>query len=68
LGQKSIVPAVADDEYEEQSLCCEWWRKAVTNVEDENKRHSRCGLMKAILRRNNKDVAENTTNTQVHWK
>jgi hypothetical protein len=47
-----------------QSLCCEWWRKAVTNVEDENKRHSCCGLMKA----NNKDVTENTTNTQVHWK
>jgi len=50
------------------SLCCEWWRKAVANVEDENKRHLCCGLMKAILKSNNKDVTENTTKTQVHWK
>ena len=38
----------------------------MANVEDKNKRHSCCGLMKAILKSNNKDVTENTTNTQVH--
>jgi hypothetical protein len=63
---------VADDEYEEKrdTPCAVngGGRPWLSNVEDENKRHSCCGLMKEILKSNNKDGAENTTNTQVHWK